>query len=1468
MSGKQIEFGIRITADGRVAVVETEKVKQSVASVGPAAATAGNQAAASLDKVGMSARQTAAALRQVPMQFTDIATSLAAGQSPMQVFLQQGGQLKDTFGGAVPAVRALGGYVAGLVNPFTVAAAAAAGLAVAYEAGRSESEAMARSVIMTGNAIGATVGQVQALSRSAAAASGASKAAAAEAMTQLVATGKVAAGSLDMAAAAALRLARAGGPAVDETVKQFAELGKSPVEASRKLNEQANYLTASVYRQIKALHDQGDASGAAALAQKAWADAIEERTPKLEANLGTLQKSWRNIADTAKFAWDAMLNVGRTTSLEDQLAAAEMAVKNARAGFLGASRVGELEAARDELKTKVAAEQAAAVAAGNVKDQVEKQAKAQAEIDKSATHQIALLRQSLELIKAAPDSVDKARRELEIKKQIEGIERSMGAEGRQTRLAQIDGELKRSEQQWKAWADEVGRLNKQALAGDEEALAARQVAEAQILEAKLAAARARARLAADGPERQKAAEEIAIAEAEVTAQQREAEQERLALAKASADAITAARLDALKRQGKHLEAAGVEFTKGYQDKILKAQLDGNDELLTSYAEVGNAMLMQGAFEEAKARYAELAAEMAEALDAVRVAAERDGGVLAGLAADEQADKIKNNFIPRLREARAEMERMAGESPVNGKAIADAGREIERVANELSPFWKNFWGEMHQGLTTELMSSASQEGRSFGESFVTGVKAYFKTAGLKLGVQLVGDLAIGGVKSALGFGGGASNGINMLSAGSSAYNAFSGGGVVGGLMSGYGAGVAGVEAGLSASFIAEGAAGASGFGATAGATMAETFGATFATAAPYVAAAIVAAEAFGLFGDDDRQRNLVGRGVEGTVSRGGLDGSLVSLWGTAPNDYWGGSTFDAIPDTALRTINAQIAAVFAAAEAGAAALGVTATALGDVTYAFGTAGRGIDVEFADALSATSERLARVVIPNIADYQAANESLGQTFARVVGDVTAVKQIFASLGRDFTATGADAAALAERVVGAFGGAGALATSWQSYKQTYYSEEELRAETTAQLTEVFAQLNRTMPTTRAGFRALVAELDLTTAAELQTFRALMNVEQAFASITPAANDFRIYTDAVASAQSDLMVSYRDELNVKTALAGRMTGYVQSLTQLRNSLLTGNLSPLSPGGRYEEARRQLEDISRRKSLGDESAYEALQPAVQAFLEASQAFNASNSQYATDFAWAQSIVEDSRTTADRIASAAQAQAAALQSQISLLDANVRATLSVADAVGALQQSVIAAIGAGASVSAATKNAAGIYTAGGGATYSAANDLWTSADGTQSGSMAAVRATAQGILDTAGPRALYDGWQSVGGSLADLNSIMGAPAGTAEEWARQNGLRAYANGGDHFGGLRMVGERGWEIEATGPARYWSHDQSINMLRAANSGGGGDLAPLLREIVAELRALVRQGGAVAGANGERLSAVVDHLSRTERAIRQAA
>lgn len=274
---------------------------------------------------GMSDKATSAAMRGVPAQFTDIMVSLQGGQSPLTVALQQGGQLKDMFGGAGNAAKALGGYVLGLVNPFTLAGAAAGVLGVAYYQGTKEADAYGKSIIMTGNAAGTSVGQLAEMAQ-ALDGKGFTEGAAAAALAEVASTGRVAAGSIQLVSEAALRTEREAGVAIGNTVKEFVELGKSPVEASLKLTETHRYLTAEIYQQIKALADQGREADAARLAQETYANALMERTGQMQERLGLLQRAWRGIKDGAKEAWDAMLNIGREKTLEDQLAAAQQAL--------------------------------------------------------------------------------------------------------------------------------------------------------------------------------------------------------------------------------------------------------------------------------------------------------------------------------------------------------------------------------------------------------------------------------------------------------------------------------------------------------------------------------------------------------------------------------------------------------------------------------------------------------------------------------------------------------------------------------------------------------------------------------------------------------------------------------------------------------------------------------------------------------------------------------------------------------------------------------------------------------------------------------------------------------------------------------------------------------------------------------------------------------------------------------------
>lgn len=292
------------------------------------------ETAEGMNKGGMSAKAYNAALRGLPAQFTDIAVSLQAGQAPLTVFLQQGGQLKDMFGGVGPAARAMGGYILGLVNPFTVAAAAAGVLALAYYQGSEESQRFANVLIETGNASGVSANALADMANQVSSTTG-TFSAAASVLTQLASAGNPLRSMYAEITKASINWSKQTGRDISEVVQTFNEIGKNPVEAIKKLDDKLNILTASQYANIQSLEEQGKTMDAAAVAAGIYAEAINSRAGEIERNLGALESVWQSIAEQAKKAWDAMLDVGRTQTLEDQIANTEKLIAQRKGGIIG-----------------------------------------------------------------------------------------------------------------------------------------------------------------------------------------------------------------------------------------------------------------------------------------------------------------------------------------------------------------------------------------------------------------------------------------------------------------------------------------------------------------------------------------------------------------------------------------------------------------------------------------------------------------------------------------------------------------------------------------------------------------------------------------------------------------------------------------------------------------------------------------------------------------------------------------------------------------------------------------------------------------------------------------------------------------------------------------------------------------------------------------------------------------------------
>ncbi|SBZ91152.1 phage tail length tape measure family protein [Klebsiella pneumoniae] len=264
-----------------------------------------------LGKTGQSAAQTAYAMRMIPAQMTDIVVGLSTGQSPFMVLMQQGGQLKDMFGGIGPAIKGVDGYVLGLINPVTLAAAAVGVLGLAYYKGSQEQGEFYKSLTLNGNLVGKTTGQLADMAARVSVVANSTTGVTAATLNQIVSSGKVAAESLERVTTAVVEISEATGIATEKLVGDFNDIAADPVAAITKLNDQYHFLTLATYNQIKALQDEGNQQDAARVATDAYANAMQQRANDIHQNLGILERAWDSLAKTAKGAWDAMLDIGR-----------------------------------------------------------------------------------------------------------------------------------------------------------------------------------------------------------------------------------------------------------------------------------------------------------------------------------------------------------------------------------------------------------------------------------------------------------------------------------------------------------------------------------------------------------------------------------------------------------------------------------------------------------------------------------------------------------------------------------------------------------------------------------------------------------------------------------------------------------------------------------------------------------------------------------------------------------------------------------------------------------------------------------------------------------------------------------------------------------------------------------------------------------------------------------------------------
>ncbi|ELX2107206.1 phage tail tape measure protein [Escherichia coli] len=279
-------------------------------------------------KAGMSVGQYKAAMRMLPMQFTDVATQLAGGQNPWLILLQQGGQVKDSFGGMIPMFRGLAGAISLPMVGVTSLAVATGALAYAWYQGDSTLSAFNKTLVLSGNQSGLTAERMLTLSRAGQAA-GLTFNQAGESLAALVSAGVRGGEQFDAINQSVARFASASGVEVDKVAEAFGKLTTDPTSGLTAMARQFRNVTAEQIAYVAQLQRSGDEAGALQAANDAATKGFDEQTRRLKENMGTLE-TWADKTGKAfKSMWDAILDIGRPESSADMLASAQKAFDEA-----------------------------------------------------------------------------------------------------------------------------------------------------------------------------------------------------------------------------------------------------------------------------------------------------------------------------------------------------------------------------------------------------------------------------------------------------------------------------------------------------------------------------------------------------------------------------------------------------------------------------------------------------------------------------------------------------------------------------------------------------------------------------------------------------------------------------------------------------------------------------------------------------------------------------------------------------------------------------------------------------------------------------------------------------------------------------------------------------------------------------------------------------------------------------------
>jgi phage-related minor tail protein len=1099
--------------------------------------------------VGMSAAAMNNAMRNVPAQFTDIVVSLQGGQKPMTVLLQQGGQLKDMFGGIGPAAKALGGYITGMITPVGLAAAAIAGLGATYYFGAQEAVKFKKQIAASGGAAGLSANQMIALSERISAIGVGTQSLAVDSLNAMLSAGNISSSVMEKAAIAGIKAQKSLGMSIEDSAKQFSELAKTPSASIEKLNDKYHFLTLEIYRQIKALEDQGKTAEAAQLAQSSYADALIGRSQKVTDTLTEWERGWERIKRISYGALDGVFDFGREDSSAkkiEKLLKEREGLKARRAdndkrgegayyGGLIDTQLAQNEKLinQERAKLDLVKEKAAAIEKANIA--TDAGIKFDREGEKFLSKEAKMIR---DIAEARGLGAQAGLRQSEIEERVAAI-REKAEDKAKTTAPRISKEVS-------AYDTLIKSIHEKIAASQLEMSGYSQLSESQKETIKL--------------------DEL-VATAKKKGQALNVDEARTQLQILSANERINKETEFYIAQAKAKTDASSALIKSAEDEAAK------QEDLAKYFGLSKSAIDQlqiARLEEQLAQKGGIEACTAEtvALNALIEAKKRSALASANF---EQQDAIKKSKESMNAEWKKSVEQYDDIFRKGFAGMVNGGKDA----------WSSFTTSL---VTTFKTSVADQIYKMFAQPFVV------KMVGSMMGV-FGSDSGVGSAAAASGAAGGSGSmfgsSMSMLSAGKTLWQGFSTAG--GGLLATAGSAItsggsalgltsvsqfgSGLTAGTGA-FLGQGATVAG--SATGTGALASSAGAAGASSvswipiAGWIAAGMMTAHNLqkqgwdsgnmgglsntgkvlgsgtlavdsllrglgmsstlaNIFSGQSTIARIFGRkapevrafGIEGTIGASGLAGNTYQNitekggWFRSDKNY---TKTGAIEASTQAMFDESTKSIIAASKGFGAALGVDASVIDgyskQIKLAFGSDEKANQEQVTKLFSGIADELSMRLVPSLTSMSKTGETSSQTLQRLSGDLTATNLAMKALGLATYAVSIDGAKGAESLITLFGSLQDLQTASSSYYDNFYSDAEKLKLNTSLVADAFAAAGKTMPGTREALRAMVETAK--SAGDESSYASLIKLSSAFASVVAATDTTTAALQAKAKAEAN----------------------------------------------------------------------------------------------------------------------------------------------------------------------------------------------------------------------------------------------------------------------------------------------------------------------------------------------------------------